>query len=193
MLLTIVAQDNFELEQLDVKTVFWHGDLDETIYMDQPESFVNVSKPSHVCLLKKSLYGLKQSTMQWNRRFDKFILQNGYSKNIHDPCVYFRKLPNKFMIYLLLYVDDMLITTKSKADLYQLKQQLSSKFDMKDLGAARKNLGIEILRDREVCSICLSQEQYVKKVLFRFGMKNVKPVTTFFANHFMLSAYQSIL
>ena len=94
------------------------------------------------------------------------------------PRVYFRELPNKSMIYLLLYVDDILIAAKSKANLYQLKQQLSSEFDMKDLGVAKKILGMEIFRNREACSIRLSQEQYVKKVLFRFGMENAKPVTT---------------
>ena len=117
------------------------------------------------------------------------MLQNEYSKNIYDPCVYFRELSNKSIIYFLLYVDDMLIAAKSKVDLYQLKQQLSLEFDMKDLDATRKILGMEIFRDREACSIHLSQEQHVKKVLFRFG--NAKSVTKHFANHFKLSASQS--
>ena len=88
--------------------------------MDQLEDFVNALKPNYLCLLKKSLYGLKLFPMQWNRRFDKFMLQNGHFKCVHDPRVYFGELPSKSIVYFLVYVGGMLIVVKSTIDLHQL-------------------------------------------------------------------------
>ncbi|XP_019435951.1 PREDICTED: uncharacterized protein LOC109342419, partial [Lupinus angustifolius] len=169
------------------KTAFLHGELEEQIYMKQPEGFEVQGKEDHVCLLKKSLYGLKQSSRQWYRRFDTFMLENGYCRSEHDSCVYYKKLANKSFIYLLLYVDDMLIACKNMSEIKSLKAQLSSEFEMKDLGAGRKILGMEIQRDRKEGTLFLSQKKYIEKVLERFGMQNAKPVTTPLASHFKLS------
>ncbi|KAL3514410.1 hypothetical protein ACH5RR_027127 [Cinchona calisaya] len=138
---------DLELEQLDVKTTFLHGELEEQIYMKQPEGFKIEEKEDHVCLLKKSLYGLKQSPRQWYKRFDSFMLGHGYSRSMYDSCVYFQKLTDGSFIYLLLYVDDMLIVAKNLIEIYTLKSQLNSEFEMKDLGAVKKILGMEIKRD----------------------------------------------
>ena len=91
ILLALVAIYDLELEQLDVKTAFLHGDLDEDIYMEQPEGFVVEGKSELVCKLKKSLYGLKQSPRQWYKRFDHFMLENGFHRSIKDACVYFKR------------------------------------------------------------------------------------------------------
>ena len=93
---------------MDVKTVYLHGDLDENIYMHQPVGFIDKNKPDHVCLLKKSLYGLKQSPRQLNKRFDLFMLSLNFKRSDYDHCLYF-KLMNDVPIFLVLYVDDMLI------------------------------------------------------------------------------------
>ena len=191
ILLALVAMHDLELEQLDVKTAFLYGDLEEKIYMKQPEGFEIEGKKDQVCLLKKSLYGLKQSPRQWYKRFDSFMLGHGYSRSMYDSCVYFRKLNDGSFIYLLLYVDDMLIAAKNIAEIHQLKALLSGEFDMKDLGAAKKILGMEIRRDRGAGKLYLTQESYIKKVLERFGMKDAKPVSTPLASHFRLSAAQS--
>ena len=133
VLLAIVSRLDFELKQLDVKTTFLHGELEEQIYMHQPEGFAISGKEDHVCLLKKSLYGLKQSPRQWYKRFDTFMLSQDYSRSEHDSCVYFRKLSDGSFIYLLLYVDDMLIAAKNMSKINRLKKQLSGEFEMKDL------------------------------------------------------------
>ena len=138
----MVALFDLELEQLDVKTAFLHGELEETIYMHQPEGYVVQGKEEHVCLLNKSLYGLKQSPRQWYKRFDSFMLDHGYSRSKYDSCVYHRKSLEGSFIYLFLYVDDMLIASKSMQEINRLKSQLSATFEMKDLGAAKKILGI---------------------------------------------------
>ncbi|KAG8502301.1 hypothetical protein CXB51_002217 [Gossypium anomalum] len=126
---------NFELAQLDVKTTFLHGELEEEIYMTQPEGYEDAGGRNWVCKLNKSLYGLKQSPRQWYKSF----------------------------IYLLLYVDDMLIASKSQKEIDKLKAQLNQEFKMKDLGEAKKILGMEISRDRQRGKLCLNQKQYLKK------------------------------
>ena len=92
-----------EVEQLDVKTAFLHGDLEEEIYMEQPEGFVEKGKEKFICKLKKSLYGLKQAPRQWYKKFDSFIKDNGCSKTISDHCVFVKIFSDgKFIIILLL-------------------------------------------------------------------------------------------
>ena len=91
MLLAIVAKRNWELEQLDVKTAFLHGDLEEIIYMTQPEGFVKPGDKSKVCLLKKSIYGLKQASRQWHKKFDDHMIRSGFLSSKYDECVYFKK------------------------------------------------------------------------------------------------------
>ncbi|KAG9446279.1 hypothetical protein H6P81_012407 [Aristolochia fimbriata] len=177
---------DLELEQLDVKTAFLHGELEEQIYMHQPEGFVAEGKEDHVCLLMKSLYGLKQSPRQWYKRFDSFMVKIGFCRSKFDNCVYFRKLVDGF-VYLLLYVDDMLIAVKEMVEIQKLKTQLKGEFKMKDLGAAKQILGMEINRDRRGGTLYLSQRKYVEKVLEHFNMKNAKPVSTPLAAHFRLS------
>ncbi|KAG8497429.1 hypothetical protein CXB51_008736 [Gossypium anomalum] len=113
-LLDIVAMHDLELEQLNVKTVFLHGELEENIYMQQPEGFTVSEKEDYVCSLKKSLYGLKQSPRQWYKRFDSFMTSHNFKRSSFDSCVYFKKNSDGSFVYLLLYVDDMLIAAKDK-------------------------------------------------------------------------------
>ena len=143
ILLGLVAQYDLELVQLDVKTAFLHGDLEEEIFMQQPSGFKE-SGDGRACKLKKSLYGLKQSPRQWYKRFDGFMIDQGYSRSHYDHCVYFKNLKDGSFIYLLLYVDDMLIASSNKVEIGKIKRRLSSEFEMKDLGEAKKILGMEI-------------------------------------------------
>ncbi|KAG8487854.1 hypothetical protein CXB51_018699 [Gossypium anomalum] len=113
-LLGTVVMHDLELEQLDVKTAFLHGELEEDIYMQQPEGFTVSEKEDYVCLLKKSLYGLKQSPRQWYKRFDSFMTSHDFKRSSFDSCVYFKKNSDGSFVYLLLYVDSMLIAAKDK-------------------------------------------------------------------------------
>ncbi|KAG8478240.1 hypothetical protein CXB51_028177 [Gossypium anomalum] len=187
-LLGIVAMHDLELEELDVKTAFLHGELEEDIYMQQPECFIVSEKENYVCLLRKSLYGLKQSPRQWYKRFDSFMTSHDFKRSSLDSCVYFKKNNDGSFVYLLLYVDDMLIAAKYKGEIRKVKAQLSEEFEMKDLGPAKKILGMEILRDRKASKLYLSQKGYIEKVLCRFNMQSAKPVSTPLAAHFRLSS-----
>nr|CAH65740.1 OSIGBa0127D24.3 [Oryza sativa] len=110
-----------------LKLHFLHGELEEDIYMEQPEGFVVPGKENLVCRLKKYLYGLKQSPRQWYKRFDSFMLSQKFRRSNYDSCVYL-KVVDGSAIYLLLYVDDILIAAKDKSEIAKLKAQLSSAF-----------------------------------------------------------------
>ena len=163
---------NLELEQLDVKTTFLHGNLDEEIFMKQLEGFKVKGKENTVCKLKKSLYGLKQAPRQWYKKFDSFMMSREYKRTFADPCVYVQRFHDDKFIILLLYVDDMLIVGEDAYMIQKLKMELSKTFDMKDLGSAKRILGMEILRDKKAGNWWLSQERYIERMLERFNMKN---------------------
>jgi hypothetical protein len=120
--------------------------------------------------LKKSLYGLNKSPRQWYLKFDRFITKQGYSRCHSDHCVYFKRLENGSYIIFLLYVDDMLVVGSNMHDINVLKKKLANSFAMKDLGVAKKILGMRITRDRKNHKLTLSQGEYIEKVLERFRM-----------------------
>ncbi|MCO5614827.1 hypothetical protein L7F22_069111 [Adiantum nelumboides] len=156
MLLALVATEEMELDQMDVITAFLHGDLEEEIYMQQSEGFVQKGKEHLVCKLLKSLYGLKQSLRQWYHKFNAFMRSLDYKQSNEDPCLYVKRQSNGQLIMLILYVDDMLIAGHFKKDTADLKTKLESKFDMKDLGVANHILGMCNTRDRKKRLLYLS-------------------------------------
>lgn len=156
--------------------------------MTQPEGFVKEGQEDKVCLLKKALYGLKQSPREWNHRFDEFMIRNRYSRSQYDPCVYLKGRTVESRVFLLLYVDDILIASQSKTEVDQLKKLLKAEFKMKDLGPARRILGMDILRDRSRGTLRLSQERYLNQVLKTFGMQDAGSVQTPIGSQFKLRA-----
>ena len=129
------------------------------------------------CKLKKSIYGLKQASRQWNLKFDEVIKKFGFKENDVDSCIYVKVKGGKLII-LVLYVDDILLACNDKNMLHETKNFLSSNFDMKDLGDASYVLGIEIHRDRAQGVLGLSQQAYIEKMLKRYNMDkcNTSPV-----------------
>jgi hypothetical protein len=186
-ILSLVGVEYLHLEQLDVKTTFLHGDFEEDIYMQQPHGYEDNGKENLVCRLKKSLYGLKQAPRQWYLKFDRFMIEQGYSRCHSDHCVYFKRLENGSYIILLLYVDDMIVAGSNMQDINVLKNKLANPFAMKDLGVSKKILGMRITRDMKNRKLTLSQGEYIEKVLDRFRMHNSKPIYTPLANHFKLT------
>ncbi|GKD05283.1 retrotransposon protein, putative, ty1-copia subclass, partial [Tanacetum coccineum] len=184
VILALTMCKDYKLEQLDVKTEFLHGNLEEMIYMRQSPGYEQGNK---VCLLKKSIYGLKQSPRQWYRRFDEYMLRNGFKRSSYDSCVYYRSYVPGGYIYLFLYVDDTLIACKSKFEIRSTKSLLKKEFDMKELEEVSKNLGMEIVRDRSLKIMRVSQSGYVSKILNNFRINNEKLVQMPFGGHFKLS------
>ena len=134
---------------MDVKKAFLHGKLKEELYMRPPEGFEDRRGRNLVCKLEMSLYGLKQSPRQWNRRFDSFITGIGFERSQYDTCVYFSSSKSNDIIIFVIYVNDLFIASRCKDEIKRLKSNLSSEFEMKDLGLAQRILGMAITRDRK--------------------------------------------
>ena len=164
---------------MDVKTAFLNGYLEENIYMMQPDSFITESQEHMVCKLHKSIYGLKEASRSWNKRFDQVIKSFGFDRNEEEPCVY-RKMQNDIVVFLILYVDDILLIGNDFEMLSKVKIQLATQFQIKDLGEAQYVLGIKIIRDIKIKIIALSQENYIDSILFKYNMQDSeKGFTTF--------------
>ncbi|GJY39542.1 retrotransposon protein, putative, ty1-copia subclass [Tanacetum coccineum] len=152
---------------------FSNGYLDEDIYMVQPEGFVDPNHPRKVCKLQRSIYGLKQASRSWNKRFDKEIKRFEFAQNLDEPCVY-QKASESNVTFFILYVDDIIIMGNHIPSLQSVKDYLGKCFVMKDLGEAAFIFGIKIYRDRSKRLIGLSQNAYMDKILKRYKMDNSK-------------------
>ena len=166
LIIAIAALRYLEIHQMDVKTVFLNGDLEEEIYMDQPEGCIAPGHERKVCKLVKSLYGQKQASKQWHEKFDNVMMSNGFKINECDKCVYIKTTDRGYVI-LSLYVDDMLIVGSNDHMIKSTKDILNSRFEMKDLGLADVILGIKITRTTS--GLVLTQSHYVEKILDKFG------------------------
>jgi hypothetical protein len=177
LILSIVAKQDLELFQMDVKTAFLNGELDEEIYMAQPAGFEAKVHERKVCRLKRSIYGLKQSSRQWYLRFHDSITSFGFEMIEEDHCMYLKRSKRSILI-LSLYVDDILLAGNDMDSIVTTKKWLSSTFEMKDMGEANFVLGVKITRDHSKKLLSLSQGTYIKKILERFHMHNSKPIDT---------------
>ena len=166
-----MAYYDLEFHQINVKSTFLNGNLEEEVYMDQPEGFVTTSNERLVCKLNKSIYGLKQASRQWYLKFNNTIVSYGFVENTVDRCIYMKVSGSKFII-LVLYVDDILLAANDVGLLHDVKKFLSNNFEMKDMGEASYVIGIEIFRNRSQGMLGLSQKGYINKVLERFRMEN---------------------
>ena len=175
VLISLASIHNLLIHQMDVKTAFLNGELDEEIYMDQPEGFVVHGQEHKVCKLDKSLYGLKQAPKQWHEKFDNLIISNGFKVNESDKCIYY-KSENDICTIICLYVDDLLIFGSNIHAINSVKSLLSANFDMKDLGEASVILGIKITRSEK--GISLDQSHYIEKILKKYNYFDCKPAST---------------
>jgi hypothetical protein len=173
--LSLAVSHGLLIHQMDVKTAFLNGELEEEIYMTQPDRFVVKDQEDNVCKLMKSLYGLKQAPKQWYEKFDVTLISAGFSVNEANRCVYYRHGGGQRVI-LCLYVDGILIFETSLDVINEVKTFLYQNFDMKDMGDADVILNIKLIKVEN--GITLTQSHYVEKVLSRFGYKDSKPSPT---------------
>ncbi|GJW58627.1 zinc finger, CCHC-type containing protein [Tanacetum coccineum] len=161
---------------MDVKTTILNGELEEEVYMNQPQGFVMPINENKVCKLIKSLYGLKHAPKQGHQKFDEVVMSNGYLLNQAEKCVYskFNETDKGFIIFL--YVDDMLIFGTDQVQVDLTKEFLSSRFFMKDMGEVDVIMGIGIKHESN--GIAISQSHYIEKVLEKFNYFDCTPVST---------------
>nr|GFB47403.1 retrotransposon protein, putative, Ty1-copia subclass [Tanacetum cinerariifolium] len=175
ILIAIVAYYDYEIWQMDVKTAFLNGHLFEEVYIEQPEGFVNPKYPNNVCKLKRSIYGLKQASRQWNKRFDDENKKFGFTQNPNEPCVYI-KASGSYIAILILYVDDILLMGNNIPMLHDVKSYLGRSFAMNYLGEAAYILGIKIYRDRSkrlIENLKLSKSQGASTPAEKQRMQNI--------------------
>jgi hypothetical protein len=175
LVLQIAVSSSWPIRQLDVKNAFLNGYLDEVVYCQQPPGFVDPAHPDHVCRLHKSLYGLKQAPRAWYQRFAAYLSTIGFVASVTDTSLFVLRSAAD-TAYLLLYVDDIIVTASSSAFLQHLLDRLHSEFAMTDLGDLHFFLGIAVRRSST--GLFLSQRQYAVDLLQRAGMSDCHPCTT---------------
>lgn len=173
--LSLALSRQWPIHQLDVKNAFLHGTLSETVYCSQPSGFEDPAQPDLVCRLNKSLYGLKQAPRAWNTRFAVFIRTLGFVGTKSDTNLFvFRQ--GSAMAYLLLYVDDIILTASSVDLLRRIISALQREFSMKDHGELHHFLGMHV--QQHDGGLLLSQRQYMLDILRRAGMADCKTCST---------------
>jgi hypothetical protein len=175
--LAIAASEDMEIHQMDVKTAFLNGFVEEEIYMAQPEGFVKPGEENLVCKLRKTIYGLKQAPRAWNKVIDDFLKSLGFQRCAADHCIYVIS-SKEGILYLVIYVDDLILASKSLELLEAVKQELKRRFQMADMGELEYFLGVVMTRNRLKRRISLSQKHYSLQILKRFNMQDCKAVGT---------------
>ncbi|XP_048434594.1 uncharacterized mitochondrial protein AtMg00810-like [Pyrus x bretschneideri] len=172
----LAAQFGWQLRQLDVKNAFLHRELEEEVYMKQPQGFVDPTCPNHVCKLVKSLYGLKQAPRAWNSKFTNYLPAIGFKSSLSDSSL-FVKMDDGDLVFLLLYVDDIILTGSNPIKLQVMINDLASVFDLKDMGRLSYFLGLHI-QYHDDGSLFFTQTKYAKDLLKKAGIDSCKPTST---------------
>ena len=175
-LLAYAVQNDLLVHQMDVVTAFLNGNLEEEIYMEQPDGYIQPGKENLVCKLQKSLYGLKQSPRCWNTAFQEYMEVIQFKQSTADPCIYV-KMTDAIAI-LAVYVDDLIVMASTLEEMQQIRETLKSRFQMKDLGKLHYCLGISIEQDEERKCLWLHQKQYILNMLEKYSLSNAKVVST---------------
>lgn len=175
LVLSLAVAQNWQLRQLDVQNAFLHGDLRETVYLKQPPGFVDPHKPDHVCLLHKSLYGLKQAPRAWFHRLSGSLQDLGFKGSKTDPSLFIYSKAGT-LLYMLVYVDDIILTGNNPKAINHVVHSLSRSFAIQDMGRLSYFLGIEIIPRGD--DILLSQQKYILELLERANLSKSNPMPT---------------
>ena len=176
-LLAFAIQNGMIIHQMDVVTAFLNGTLDEDIYMEQPPGYIKKGEEHLVCKLKRSLYGLKQSSRCWNTVFKQYMESINFKQCTADPCIFITGEEADLTI-VAVYVDDLIVIAKTPETIKKIKESLAAHFKMKDLGKLHYCLGISIQHDEERGSLWMDQRQYIQLLLKRYGLSQAKTATT---------------
>ncbi len=171
-LLVIVTQQDLELHQLDVKTAFLNGELEEEIYMQQPQGYEQ-GGPNTVCRLLRALYGLRQAPRAWHRCLKRVLEDLEFVASSADAAL-FRGTVDSETVWLLVWVDDILVGAQGKERVAKVKAHLTAKFDVRDLGPATYFLGMELSHDREARSLKLTQKKLTGELISRYGLTDAR-------------------
>ena len=175
MLLAFACFKNFKLYQMDVKSAFLNGFINEEVYVKQPPDFENPNFPNHVFKLSKALYGLKQAPRAWYERLSKFLIEKGFNRGKVDTTLFIKVKGNDILI-VQIYVDDIIFGATNESLCQEFSKVMQGEFEMSMMGKLAFFLGLQVRQTKE--GTFINQAKYVKDLLKRFGMDNSKPHST---------------
>ena len=175
VVLDVAVNKNWPLKQLDVNNAFLQGTLTEEVYMAQPPGFVDKDQPSHVCRLRKAIYGLKQAPRAWYMELKQHLLNIGFVKSLADTSLFIYS-HGTTLLYLLVYVDDIIVTRSDPTSVAAVLNSLAERFSIKDPTDLHYFLGIEATRTNK--GLHLMQRKYITDLLAKHNMLNAKHVAT---------------
>ncbi|CAH9095255.1 unnamed protein product [Cuscuta epithymum] len=176
VVLALAAQWRLPVFQLDVKSAFLNGELQEEVFVEQPQGFEKKNEPEKVYKLKKALYGLKQAPRAWYSKIDSFFIAGGFTRSDNEPTLYIKKQGMDQFIVVCLYVDDIVYFSSSESMLADFKNSMKQRFEMTDLGVLQYFLGLEVKQKKEGTFLC--QRKYAMDLLKRFHMENCEIAKT---------------
>ena len=186
LLISLAAQHRWTILQMDVKSAFLNGVLEEEVYVEQPLGYMRRGEEKKVLRLKKALYGLKQAPRAWNERIDTYFKKNGYEQCPYEHALYIKKKGGDVM-FIALYVDDLIFTGNNAELIEAFKEVMKKEFEMTDLGLTKYFLGLEVIQGKN--DIFVSQERYAEEVLKKFKITSCNPVSTPMEPGIKLSKY----
>jgi histone deacetylase 1/2 len=188
--LAVAVSRGWFLRQLDVKNAFLHGVLEEEVYMRQPPGFEDQNSPNYICKLDKALYGLKQAPRAWFSRLSSKLHALGFTSSKTDTSLFLYH-KSGITLYVLIYVDDIIVTSSSDKAITALLKDLNDDFAIKDLGDLHFFLGLEVKKTES--GLLLTQEKYARDLLDKVGMTNCKSAPTPMSSTEKLSLYDGTL
>ena len=175
LILSVALSHNWSLKQLDVNNVFLHGQLNEQVFMHQLAGFIDQSHPHHVCSLQKSIYGLKQEPRAWYTALRSSLLALGFFNSQSDSSL-FIYAQDGILLYVLVYVDDLILTGNNNSFLQHVVNSLGATFSLKELSDLHYFLGVEVIPVQQ--GLFLLQNRYIHDLLSRLNMAGAKTVHT---------------
>lgn len=175
LLITQAAQFGWQIFQMDVKSAFLNGVLEEEVYLEQPPGYMKAGDKNKVLKLKKALYGLKQAPRAWNTRINAYFKENGFEQCPFEHALYVKK-KQEGLLFVALYVDDLIFMGNNNDMIEEFKVAMTQEFEMTDLGMMRYFLGLEIQQGKK--GIFVSQEGYAKDILKKSKMADCNPIST---------------
>lgn len=175
LLFAISVNLDLNITHLDVTTAFLNGHLDETVFMQLPQNLMCKNNENKVLKLNRAIYGLKQSARQWYKKVDDCLIELNYKKSVYEPCLFIKSSGN-LKTFVALFVDDFFIFSNCSSEVDHLKNKLSARFKLQDLGQLRKCLGMNVKIKRD--KICIDQEQFIERLLRKFNVENCKNIDT---------------
>lgn len=174
-ILALATIKGWNVFQLDVKSTFLHGELNEVVYVKQPQGYQKKGEEDKVYKLRKALYGLRQTPRAWYSKIESYFLKEGFEKCPLEHTLFIKVGENGMILIVSLYVDDLIFTGNNSDMFEEFKKSMKGEFDITDLGKMSYFLGVEVIQSSD--GIFITQAKYAREILERFGMINCKPVS----------------